>query len=69
MTSRYLRVLAVGGMLFLAAPASGFAETPALAQGVATETSVQPGLLTKPVTDDAGVLTDSERAEIEQAIH
>ena len=68
MTSRYLRVLAVGGMLFLAAPASGFAETPALAQGVATETSVQPGLLTKPVTDDAGVLTDSERAEIEQAI-
>ena len=68
MTSRYLRVLAVGGMLFLAAPASGFAETPALAQGVATETTVQPGLLTKPVTDDAGVLTDSERAEIEQAI-
>ncbi|UBI09801.1 TPM domain-containing protein [Corynebacterium coyleae] len=68
MTSRYLRVLAVGGMLFLAAPASGFAETPALAQGVATETTVQPGLLTKPVTDDAGVLTDNERAEIEQAI-
>lgn len=68
MTSRYLRVLAVGGMLFLAAPASGFAETPALAQGVATETTVQPGLLTKPVTDDAGVLTDAERAEIEQAI-
>ena len=68
MTSRYLRVLAVGGMLFLAAPASGFAETPALAQGVATETTVQPGLLTKPVTDDAGVLTDGERAEIEQAI-
>lgn len=68
MTSRYLRVLAVGGMLFLAAPATGFAETPALAQGVATETTVQPGLLTKPVTDDAGVLTDGERAEIEQAI-
>lgn len=68
MTSRYLRVLAVGGMLFLAAPASGFAETPALAQGVATDSTVKPGLLTKPVTDDAGVLTDSERAEIEQAI-
>ena len=68
MTSRYLRVLAVGGMLFLAAPASGFAETPALAQGVATDSTVKPGLLTKPVTDDAGVLTDGERAEIEQAI-
>ena len=80
MTSRYLRVLAVGGLLCAAAPAYGFATeappTHVLAQApaapaapaTATTASVEPGLLTQPVTDDADVLTASERSEIESAI-
>ena len=42
-------------------------DAPAHAQPAAPAASA-PALLTTPVTDDAGVLTDSERAEIEQAI-
>ena len=76
MTCRYLRILAVSGGLFVtAAPAFGVSTDapPALIQAQATGTtattaSVEPGLLTQPVTDDAAVLSADERSEIESAI-
>ena len=73
MTSRYLRILAVSGGLFVAtAPAFSFATEapPALvqAQATATKASLEPGRLTQPVTDDAEVLSPAERSEIESAI-
>ena len=73
MTSRYLRILAVSGGLFVAtAPALSFATEapPALiqAQATATKASLEPGRLTQPVTDDAAVLSAGERAELEDAI-
>ena len=76
MTSRYLRILAVSGGLFVtAAPAFGVSTDapPALIQAqaagtTATTATVEPGLLTQPVTDDAAVLSADERSEIESAI-
>ena len=73
MTSRYLRILAVSGGLFVtAAPAFGFSTDvpPAqlVAQATATKASLEPGRLTQPLTDDAEVLSPAERSEIESAI-
>ncbi|WP_269510991.1 TPM domain-containing protein [Corynebacterium faecium] len=71
MTSRYLRILAVSGGLFVAAAPSFATEAPPTlvqAQATATKASLEPGRLTQPVTDDAAVLTASELAEIEDAI-
>ncbi|WP_085956656.1 TPM domain-containing protein [Corynebacterium fournieri] len=73
MTSRYLRILAVSGGLFVAtAPALSFAtEAPPAqlqAQATATKASLEPGRLTQPVTDDAAVLSADELSEIEAAI-
>ena len=73
MTSRYLRILAVSGGLFVtAAPAFGVSTDapPAqlVAQATATKASLEPGKLTQPLTDDAEVLSPAERSEIESAI-
>ena len=73
MTSRYLRILAVSGGLFVTAtPAFGVStDAPPAhvqAQATGTTTTVEPGLLTQPVTDDAAVLSAAERSEIESAI-
>ena len=71
MTSRYLRILAVSGGLFVAAAPSFATEAPPTliqAQATATKASLEPGRLTQPVTDDAAVLSAGELAEIEGAI-
>ncbi|MCG7235494.1 TPM domain-containing protein [Corynebacterium sp. ACRQP] len=71
MTSRYLRILAVSGGLFVAAAPSFATEAPPTliqAQATATKASLEPGRLTQPVTDDAAVLSADELAEIEGAI-
>lgn len=62
MYSRYLRILAAASLI--AAPV--LLDAPAHAQAPAASA---PALLTAPVTDDAGVLTDAERAELEQAVN
>ena len=63
MYSRYLRILTAASLI--AAPL--LLDAPAHAQAPAPAASA-PALLTAPVTDDAGVLTDAERAELEQAV-
>ena len=71
MTSRYLRILAVSGGLFVAAAPSFATEAPPAliqAQATATKASLEPGRLTQPLTDDAEVLSPAERSEIESAI-
>lgn len=63
MYSRYLRILAAAPLF--AAPL--LLDAPVHAQPPATAASA-PAMLTAPVTDDAGVLSDAERAELEQAV-
>ncbi len=79
MNTRAVRLLAAapliaGGVALSAAPgafavqADTSASTHLLAQATATKAGVEPGLLSKPVTDEAGVLTADERTKIESAI-
>ncbi|WP_175934647.1 TPM domain-containing protein [Corynebacterium sp. Marseille-P4321] len=66
--------LAAGGFALSAAPGAvatviDNADAPVVvAQATATKVGVEPGLLTQPVTDEAGVLSSGERSEIETAI-
>ena len=76
MNRRYLCVLAAAPFAALTlspwAMALSLDDAPSaptyLAQATATTVGVEPGLLSQPVTDEAGVLTAAERSEIESAI-